>query len=167
LFVAVWPPAELLEAVAGLPRPEKNGLRWTTADQWHVTLRFMGEVADPAPVVAALDQVGVDDAVTATMGPAVARFDQRVLHVPVRGLDALAASVVAATSAIGRPPDTRPFHGHVTLARVRPRARVDLRPLCGAPVEGVWEVREVTLIASHLHPRGARYETVAARHLAT
>ena len=54
LFVAAWPPADVVEALRGLDRPVVTGMRWTTADQWHVTLRFLGDVDDPAPVVAAL-----------------------------------------------------------------------------------------------------------------
>ena len=44
LFVAVWPPASLTDQLRGLARPQQTGLRWTTEDQWHVTLRFFGGV---------------------------------------------------------------------------------------------------------------------------
>jgi 2'-5' RNA ligase len=54
LFVAVWPNEEVTARIAALDRPEVRGLRWTTPDQWHVTLRFLGQVEDPEPVVAAL-----------------------------------------------------------------------------------------------------------------
>ncbi|MER3453020.1 MAG: RNA 2',3'-cyclic phosphodiesterase, partial [Acidimicrobiia bacterium] len=49
LFVAVWPPEEVLDVVAKLPRPGVVGLRWTSREQWHVTLRFFGSVPEPAP----------------------------------------------------------------------------------------------------------------------
>ena len=41
LFVAVWPPDDVLDRLAVLPRPEVDGLRWTDQDHWHVTLRFL------------------------------------------------------------------------------------------------------------------------------
>jgi 2'-5' RNA ligase len=159
LFVAVWPPEEVLDRVAGLDRPTVAGLRWTTRDQWHVTLRFLGE-SEVAPVLAALAGVAPAEPVAARLGPAVDRFGQRILHVPVRGLDQLAAAVVAATAHLGHPPDDRPFHGHVTLARVGKAARVDLRRLAGAPVEGAWDADSFCLVESRLSPAGARYEVI-------
>ncbi|HJV08482.1 MAG TPA: 2'-5' RNA ligase family protein, partial [Acidimicrobiales bacterium] len=98
LFVAVWPPDDVLDLVAALERPDVAGLRWTRPDQWHVTLRFLGET-ELAPVVAALGHVDAPPA-TATLGPAVGRFGHRVLHVPVAGLDSVASAVVAATAGL-------------------------------------------------------------------
>ena len=158
LFVAVWPPEDVLEAVAALDRPAVDGLRWTRPDQWHVTLRFLGQT-DLEPVRAALAGVEVVPA-TARLGPVVGRFGHRVLHVPVAGLDAVAGAVVAATAGLGRPPDDRPFAGHLTLGRVAKGARVDLRRLAGAAVSGTWDVADVCLVESRLSPAGARYEVV-------
>lgn len=165
LFVAVWPPEEVLDLVAALPRPGVVGLRWTSRQQWHVTLRFLGRVDDPAPVAAALAEAAASVAgpVTAVLGPATDRFGQRVLHVPVEGLGPLAAAVIAATAGFGEPPEDRPFSGHLTLARAR--AKVDLRPLCGVPVSATWEVRSVALVRSDLHSKGARYTDIATVRL--
>jgi 2'-5' RNA ligase len=143
-----------MAAIRGLGRPAVDGLRWTTEDQWHVTLRFLGQ----ADVDAATRSLGVvvADRTVATMGPATERFGQATLHAPVAGIDAVAGAVALAFG-----PEERPFHGHLTLARARPRRGVDLRPLCGAPLAAEWPVDEVTLVASELHPKGARYEIVA------
>jgi 2'-5' RNA ligase len=154
----VWPPDDILDRVAALERPAITGLRWTRADQWHVTLRFLGE-ADVAPVTGALEGVDVP-APRAQLGPAVGRFDDRILHVPVRGLEVLAQAVVAATAGLGRPPEERPFRGHLTLARVAKNARVDLRRLAGAPLEGSWDATSFCLVESKLSPAGSRYEVV-------
>ena len=56
LFVAVWPPDDVLDLLAGLP-----GRRWLesggrAAAQWHVTLRFLGD-AEVDAVRAALGGV--------------------------------------------------------------------------------------------------------------
>ena len=159
LFVAVWPPDGVLERVADLARPEVAGLRWTGREHWHVTLRFLGEVADVAAVSEALTAAKASPA-EATLGPAVARFGNRVLHVPVSGLDEVASSVVGATAELGKPPEDRPFAGHITLARVAKGARVDLRSFTGEPVEGRWRVEEVCLVQSRLARSGARYEVL-------
>ena len=160
LFVAVWPPPEVLDRLAGLDRPEVDGVRWTTRDQWHVTLRFLGPVPEVEPVAEALKGLSAPQPVHAALGPAVGRFGQRILHVPVGGIDAVAAGVVVATASAGRPPETRPFSGHITLARAAKHGKVDLRPLAGAPVAGEWEVGTVCLVESRLSPHGARYEVL-------
>src|ERR1700674_5370013 len=54
LFVAVWLPAPVLAQLDDLARPEMAGVRWTTIDQWHVTLRFLGELAAPEPLLETL-----------------------------------------------------------------------------------------------------------------
>jgi 2'-5' RNA ligase len=159
LFVAVWPPDDVFDLIGALPRPDVEGLRWTKRDQWHVTLRFIGsvELEDAAGAFRRISAL----ATTARLGPEVGRFGKRVLHVPVQGLESVAAAVVEATGEIGRPPEPRPFNGHVTLARARDRRRgVDLRSLTGTPITATWPLTEVCLVESHLHPHGANYEVV-------
>ncbi|MBW3644187.1 MAG: RNA 2',3'-cyclic phosphodiesterase [Actinobacteria bacterium] len=165
LFVAVRPPPEVVAALAALPRPERPGLRWTPPEQWHVTLRFFGPV-DAEQAEAALRGVGeaarAAPPAPARLGPEVGRFGRRVLHVPVTGLESLAAAVAARTAGVGRPPDPRPFTGHLTLARNRGSA--SLATLTGAGVEARWQVGEVAVMASVAQAAGTpnRYETVAA-----
>jgi RNA 2',3'-cyclic 3'-phosphodiesterase len=162
LFVALRLPPDVVEVVAGLGRPALPGLAWTAPDQWHVTLRFLGEVADDevASLRAALVDVGERAAPrTARLGPATYRLHRGVLVVPVAGVDDLAAAVVDATSATGRPPERRPFAGHVTVARGRGRRPVPAS-LAGEAVSAAWEVGSLELVRSELHPAGARYETV-------
>ena len=151
--MAVWPTAEVVAAIASMQRPEVEGLRWTTEDQWHVTLRFLGE-ADIDHATAALSSVAAAPT-TAVMGPWTGRFGRRIVHVPVAGVDEVAAAVAVAFG-----PEERPFNGHLTLARARDRRGVDLRPYCDVPLAGEWPVDEVTLVASRLNPKGARYEVV-------
>lgn len=160
LFVAVWPPPAVVATLAALPRPEVDGVRWTTADQWHVTLRFLGEVADPGPVTEALAAaVGGVRTVEATLGPSLRRLGRGVLCVPVAGLEPLAAAVVEATRSLGDPVEDRPFRGHVTLARTRGRQRMP-GALAGGAAAGRWPVDEVTLVRSRLSAGPARYEVV-------
>ena len=161
LFVALWPPPEVVGLLEALPRPVLPGLRWTTEDQWHVTLRFLGE-ADPTEVEEALRGTEWPVRPVAVMGETVQRFGREILYVPVAGVEELAAAVAASTADLGRPPPDRPFTGHLTLARARGR-RGDVRPGVGARLQRTarWEVAEATLVASRLDRAGARYEVVA------
>ncbi|HET6952733.1 MAG TPA: RNA 2',3'-cyclic phosphodiesterase [Acidimicrobiales bacterium] len=164
LFVAVHLPGDVLDLLAGLPRPERPGVRWTTRAQWHVTLRFLGEVdAAAVPAVAAALAAAPLAPATAVLGPQVAALGARVIQVPVAGLDGLAASVVAATAGYGRPPESRAFRGHVTLARV---SRGGVRGLVGEPVAASFPVPAVDLVRSRPGRGGAQYETIHARPLA-
>lgn len=171
LFVAVHPPPDVLDAVADLPRPDRPGVRWTTRDQWHVTLRFLGEVDDPGPVAAAVaGAVAPLAPVDAVAGPAVSALGPGVVCVPVAGLDEVAAAVVGATAAFGQAPPDRPFRGHLTLARVKRGAgsgrRLGGAPFAGTPFAASWRVTTAEVVRSHLHPAGARYEVVASAPLA-
>lgn len=160
LFVAVRPPDDVIDTLARLRRPERDGLRWTSPAQWHVTLRFLGEIDDPAPVVEALDRAVLPPAV-AELGPAVESLGRGVVMVPVGGVDDLAAAVVEATGAFGTPPDPRPFRGHVTLARCR-RGRVG--GLVGEPVSARFPVADLRLVrSSQSGPAGPRYDDVHVR----
>jgi 2'-5' RNA ligase len=161
LFVAVWPPDGLIEQVRALDRPRRAGLRWTTEDQWHVTLRFFGRVdaAGETALRAGLAATATASAVAeVAAGPAPRALGRGVWVLPVQGLETLAAAVAVATAVAGRPPPARPFRGHITLARARhPKA---LSGLTRSPVAARWSVTEITLVRSDLQPEGARYEVL-------
>jgi 2'-5' RNA ligase len=160
LFVAVWPPAAVLDELERLPRPDEAGVRWTARPTWHVTLRFLGDagVAEAAGALAGL----AADASVATLGPAVSRLGRDVICLPCTGLDALAGAATAATASVGVPPDPRPFNGHLTLARLRRRGACRL---AGTPFSASFAVDEVHLVRSTLTPHGPRYETLVTRPL--
>ena len=169
LFVAVWPPESVIELLLGVDRPEVAGLRWTTEPQWHVTLRFLGEVDEPGPVVDALgavpDHLRAGAEVRAALGPTTAWFPgRRVLQVPVAGLDALAREVTEVTAPWGEPPDDQRFSGHLTLARGRGRAPGPAG-LAGASLAATWRVRAFELVSSVLGPGGSSYHTLSTMAL--
>ena len=167
LFVAVWPPPEVVEVLAALERPAVDGVRWTTPSQWHVTLRFLGEVADEAVP----DVEGWFRTACATLAPvearlaeATARFGRGVLHVPVDGLAPWAASVGGdVPGGVARPPAGGPFAGHVTLARAR-RGRASVAALAGRPLPPgarSWTASSAALVRSRLGPGGSVYTDLA------
>lgn len=157
LFLAVWPPEDIVSELRSLRRKDQRGVRFVPPDRWHVTVRFLGE-ADPMEVEDALAGVALP-AATAVLGPAVDVLGERVLAVPVSGLGPLAEAVVTATRGIGDPPPRRPFHGHLTIARVRRDVRMPTA--LGTMVSGSFPVEELALVRSRLDPDGARYDTVA------
>jgi RNA 2',3'-cyclic 3'-phosphodiesterase len=158
LFVAVWPDAATVGLLSSLPRPALPGVRWARPEQWHVTLRFLGD-AEPGAVASRLGSaLPAGPAVRAEMGPACARLGRGVLQVPVAGLEDLAGAVVEVTPDLGQPPRPGPFHGHLTLARAR--RPEDLRSLVGRPASSSWPVQQLTLVSSATGRTGSRYEVV-------
>ena len=156
LFVAAPVPDSVRDLLAArLPRPEEPGVRWVPAHQWHVTLRFVGELddTDEVALVAALNRLDAP-AASARLGPRVSRLGRSVVCLPVSGLDELAEAVRATTADIGDPPD-RPFVGHLTLARLRDRAACGVS---GTAVDLGFDVDEVVLVRSTLAADGARHE---------
>ena len=152
LFLAVFPPLEVVDRLAELERPEIDGLRWTRRDQWHITLRFMGE-AEPQEVESSLRGFQ-GSASTVRLGPASRRLGSRALVLPAAGLDQLAVELQTRTESIGQPPDRRPFTGHLTLARARKRVP---NTVVGQSFAEEFRTTQVWLVESQLHPDGARY----------
>lgn len=156
LFIALWPPDDVIESLMTLPRKDQRGVRFVPPHNWHVTLRFLGE-AEVGEVSAALDGAGLPSA-TATLAAGVDLLSGRALAIGVEGLDELAAAVADATLAIGDPPPKRPYRAHLTIARLQRAAT--LPPAMGASVGGSFGVESVALVRSRLERDGARYETL-------
>jgi 2'-5' RNA ligase len=174
LFVGmpVPPHPGLAEATAHLVQAVP-GVRPVPAGSWHVTLRFLGEVRESAPVETALQAALAG--VAATPGQVVgagafpSRRRARVVWAGVLapGIEDVAGRVVEATSALGEPPDRRPFVAHVTLARLREPRDVDRFVAAHAADSfGPAPLAEVVLFASEIGPAGPRYRAVARFPLA-
>ena len=155
LFLAVWPPAAVLERLTALPRPDQAGVRWVPPENLHLTLRFLGD-ADPDAVDAHLAGAHLP-AAEVTLGPVVSRLGRNVVVVPAAGLDELAHAVREATASIGRPPDPRPFAGHLTLARLKHRAACGV---AGTPFHATFSVTGVALVESLPAGHGVGYTTL-------
>lgn len=155
-----------MAALAALPRPVVDRLRWSTEDQWHVTLRFFGELS-PAQVeeaTAVLSEVArrLPEDLTVEGGPATRFLGPGLVVWPVEGLRPAAAPVEQATAHLGQPVPERPFLGHVTMARGSRGA--DLRRVAHllCPLMASWRVTSLSLVHSQLGPGGARYREIRA-----
>ena len=140
LFVAVWPPEDVVRELAEMPRPAVDGVHWTKPERLHVTLRFLGQ-CDETAVQAALAAADLPEA-QVTLGPGVERLGRGVLMVPAQGLDDLAAAVEAAIARLGLPPADHPFTGHLTVARFKRKPPHGYRPA----LEASFTVTEIALV---------------------
>ncbi|PWR21938.1 RNA 2',3'-cyclic phosphodiesterase [Zavarzinia compransoris] len=139
LFVALPLPLAqrriLALAAGGVP-----GARWTPLENYHVTLRFIGEVDERRAddIVSALDTVHADAFTLGIGGVGTfdSRRDARLLYARVLPVPALLDLEGRIGAALARVPgldlEPRRFVPHVTLARLR---QVDMGRL-GAFIEG-------------------------------
>ena len=156
--------------------PAGAGLRWLDPASYHMTLAFLGQVADArleALLAAARGGLREAPASQPALGELVwlpQSSRPRVLAVMVRGDERLLATHAALCQALARAGfalERRPLLPHITLARCqrRPPERwpPDLRELAGAWRSGgaAWPVAAVTLFESRLLPGGARYRRLA------
>ena len=170
MFVAVWPDEATRQRLASLGLGSVPGLRPVRPRQWHMTLRFLG-VVDEGLVPALVDALGdAADAITGSVhcevGPETAWFSrERVLQIPVAGLDEAAEAVRAATIPVvpSSNADEPSFTGHLTIARSK-RRRPDASAraaLVGIPFAASFDVEAFALVASELSSDGPRYATLA------
>lgn len=177
LFIAVDPSEEACDAVVTALSPWRDaipGARWGSRDGWHVTLKFLG--AAPADQVdRVVEMVSVAAAhVTpfetrlSGLGAFPARGPARVLWA---GLDDRSGHLAGLASAIDRalaasfPPERRPLHPHLTVARLDPARRIPDGFVATAVEPVAFPVDRVCLYRSHLGGGPARYELLATEHL--
>lgn len=159
LFVAVYPPPAVVDALAAMPRPDEPNVRWVPVEQLHLTLRFFGEADVDTAIERLASVVPSLTAASTNLGPRISRLGRDVVCVPVTGPDALAATLAGATADVGTPPDPRPFRGHITLARLRRRAACGLT---GAPFVATFVIDRVHLVESVTRREGAQHSTFAS-----
>lgn len=168
LFTALDLPDTLRSRIGALRAPGALDARWTSPAQYHITLRFLGEVeTDTARQY--------EDALTTVTAPAAAcvpygldvlpsRRNPSVLVVGLKRTSSLQAVYQAVSDALGTaglPPEDRSYRPHVTLARlndvpadtvhqfVRDRDAGDLPS---------FTARQFTLYESTLTQKGAVHE---------
>ena len=171
LFTAIALPEDVrrqlaaqLERAPALPA----GVRLAPPQQWHITLRFIGEVGEGhgAAIQRALGAVRAAP-FTLQLGR-FGSFGGTVLWVGVQAevdaLRTLHAAISVALESAGIAPEKRRFAAHLTLARARrPLPRPLLADWCAA--QQAWRstpfaVRNFALYRSELHPAGARHSVL-------
>jgi 2'-5' RNA ligase len=165
LFVALALPQDvaqgLLALQSGIP-----GARWSTRDQLHLTLRFIGDVDGR-------DANGIDEALASISAPrftlelkGVGSFggkNPRALWAGAAANDALIhlqRKIESAVQRLGFPAEERKYTPHVTLARLRgtPAGQVmDYLSDHGLYASQPFEVQQFALYSSRLTPNGSIY----------
>jgi 2'-5' RNA ligase len=180
-FLAVAPSAETHARLVQLKREfaaTGADIRWVHDEGLHCTLKFLGAAAPDqlerlrADLAAALCDFAAFEATAADLGAFPSMNRPRVLWVAFASpqLPELAGRIEQVAAALGFARENRPFQGHITLGRVRSRARWDrveeLVKLHRGESFGTSRVDCVTLYRSDLRPDGARYTplwTIALR----
>ena len=165
--------ASLAADVRRVDRPAARRFRWVSPAHVHLTLHFLGEVDDGAtarlvrafsspldcaPFTLTLEGLGAFP----PGGPARVVWMGATVGTPA--LVRLHALVAARLEGLGLATERRPYAPHLTLARLREPATIDLdglRRAAGPAASFTTGVRGVTLFRSHLSPAGPRYEALA------
>ncbi|EAP99719.1 hypothetical protein JNB_06109 [Janibacter sp. HTCC2649] len=181
VFAAVVPPPVAhadLESFVEVRREVQSELRWTPAHLWHVTLAFMGDVADHAvdDVMEAVAEASAGHAPIPLQLSGAGVFpspDQaRVVWMDVLSsapdglaeLESLALGVRRAVGRVGAAPAGGDYRPHLTLARSRhPFEATHWLRVMDAYAGPSWIAEEVTVFVSHLGEGRGRphYEPVA------
>ena len=165
---------DLLDEATTSLRSEAPELAWLDREKRHLTLKFLGDVADDA--LPRLTEAA--DHAAAAHGPlemsvreigAFPNFRRaRVVWIGVeqeRRLELLHHDLELACESAGFEVEGRPFRPHITLARVRSPLPVDrmktfAQVARSVRVRAIVPVERITLFESTLAPSGARYRRV-------
>ncbi|KAA1421736.1 RNA 2',3'-cyclic phosphodiesterase [Nocardioides humilatus] len=182
LFAAIVPPDDVIEHLDEFLEPRRASaadFRWTRADQFHITLAFMADVADhlvddyadrladglartPIPVVRLGGAVAFPDAAH-TRALAVGVLPETEGADVV--LERMAGRARNAAVSVGTEVDGQRFRPHLTIARLRrPDDTSSWVRLLETYTGPDWPVLEAAVIASHLGEgpgNRPRYETIA------
>lgn len=181
-FVAIEVPEEIRTRLLAAQRELKAiipaaMISWTKAENLHLTLRFLGNVATEkiseltSRLRTAVASWGELNLVCRSIGcfPNVQR--PRIIWAGVADgrdrLTTLQRTVRDAVRDFAEKPDEARFTGHVTLARVKQISRFETKRLMSFVDEaaqrsfGEWPVREILLLRSQLTSVGSIYEELA------
>jgi RNA 2',3'-cyclic 3'-phosphodiesterase len=182
LFVAVEVPEPLKDRIEQAQRKlrgivPKATIRWTPREQFHLTLKFLGDVETQRveSLSEKLRTACQDFKSLPVRATRIGLFPKpsrpRVIWVgvedPREQLQALHGRIDEAVSGYAVPEPPRPFVGHVTLGRIQLIGRAEAVALAAAAtahsdeVFGEWTLREVILFRSELTPQGAVHSVQA------
>ncbi len=151
---------------------------WVQAGNFHLTLRFLGDVEQirvdelAAQLSAACQNVNRFELICQELGCFPNANRPRVIWAGLKGagLSPLQNRVAAACAPVAEREEIGRFNAHITLGRIRPEGSP---PNLSQEIErsrnvifGCWEVREVELICSDLSQGAPRYSVLHRAFLA-
>ncbi len=165
LFTALEIPNDVAERLSVL-RGGLPGARWVDPENYHVTLRFLGDVDDRTAQEASdfLDGI-LREPLTVSIGELDAFGGDRPRSIiakvqPTAELSDLQAENERAVRRAGLPPEGRKFTPHVTLARLRdvkPREVADWLAVRGGAPRLDFEARRFVMMSSRASTGGGPY----------
>jgi RNA 2',3'-cyclic 3'-phosphodiesterase len=169
LFIGLPIPAELANAVTRHARTiSLPKARWTTPENIHLTLVFLGEVAEQklASIKHELDEVNTAPfQLKLTNLNTFPRGGVLVAEVdPATALLHLQEQIASRMARCGFAPEERPYHPHITLARFHGSLRLSENQ--GTLPSSLWRsfsADTINLYRSNPTPNGPRYEILAQR----
>ncbi len=182
VFVAINPSSEERARLAEASRALRDAdypIRWVAPENVHLTLKFLGEVAEAQlpGVCAAVDEsakgLGALEMAVRDFGAFPNLRRPQVVWAGLEAstaLEALQSRVEGALADLGFPRERRAFRPHLTLGRAQKRTRVSdfdgLEELVkGLSYDDVYRVGGVDVMRSRLMPRGAIYDVVHTAEL--
>ncbi len=185
-FIAIELSGELKQALASLQDKLKEGsrtpVRWVDPNSIHLTLKFLGniDVSMTSDIIKVLEgaALGVPPFQLELSRLGVFPNPRRVQVVwvgmagEVERLDRLQKNIEAGLKPLGFAAESRPFRPHLTLGRVRDRARPEEREDLGRLIAsmtsnsgGKLNVKAVNLMKSQLTREGPVYSRLSAVEL--
>ncbi len=183
LFIALPVPESVKDEIERVQRelrdtlPE-HGARWTTRTQFHLTLRFLGNVeATRSEALVDAVRLACHDFVALKLRAAEIGFfpDARFPRVVWVGVQENAGRLVEFQRAVAQAvaefthkKEEKNFTGHLTLARIKDIKRSDAERLAKAAEQfsrrpfGEWTADAVEIMRSELSSTGARHTCLAA-----
>ena len=176
LFVAFDTPPQMkavMNEIKDRLRSSKAEVRWDSMDKFHCTLKFLGDThADQvAGIEEALAEIARDTHPFSVRYSAVGCFpnkrEPRVVWIGIENgdgiLDVFARRIDARLASFGFERETRTFHPHVTLGRIK--GRRNLASLLGIMETVTFEsplftIGQFELIRSELKPAGSVYTVI-------
>lgn len=170
LFVGIAVPPETALAISEFVsrlRSSSKDLRWSTPEDWHVTLQFLGSV-EASRYACVVQQLGtIVSARVPIRLEGTGTFEKAgVFFAGVKispELLALQQRVTAAMRHCDFVPETRPYNPHITLARGKGSSGVRglQDAVCKEPHFDEFTAHEFLLYESFTEPSGSRYEVRA------
>jgi 2'-5' RNA ligase len=175
VFIAVSAPGnDAIEGVVATLSGMGRAVKAVALNNLHLTLRFIGQVEEGQmePIASAVHDAVADhrhaELPLIGLGAFPNRQRPQTIWIGIRGQEPLATivqDIELALIDVGIEPDERPFHAHLTVARVKTRPPAELFELleqCQRAAFGTLDVLAVDVMLSTLTPQGPVY-TVSHR----
>ena len=169
LFVGLPVPARMAQSLARHARATNlANARWTTPENLHVTLVFLGEVGEDKLPLVLHELEELREARFAIQLKQLGAFPRAGVLFPegepIPKLLQLQAQVAAAMERCGFALEQRPYHPHITLARLHHPVRLNpSQAALPAALQRSFAVDEVNVYRSHATANRSRYEVIGQK----